>query len=228
MAPLPKPQRFLATIYRIWMLRYADVPEEVGRALKMEYARRGSDARKVKGERGKYIPVVAIVNGRSTRTTLVPAGAGRYRLQFNVTLRKAARADVGEVVGVALKLDHEPRELPVPPDLQAALRKRRILQREFDRLPRASAASSCFISTRRRGLRRGAKGSQDSWRFCSNACCCGSPSVASDRSRPPDPSVASLRRPALGFLRAIHHDSGYLALPCPPRHERTNSPPAKN
>jgi uncharacterized protein YdeI (YjbR/CyaY-like superfamily) len=36
---------------------------------------------------------------------------------------------------VTLKLDREPRELPVPPDLQAVLRKRRILQREFDRLP---------------------------------------------------------------------------------------------
>src|SRR4029077_6474994 len=77
----------------------------------------------------------AIVNGRSTRTTLVPGGAGHYRLQFNVTLRKAAWADVGEVVGVALKLDREPRELPVPPDLQAALRRRRMLQREFDGLP---------------------------------------------------------------------------------------------
>jgi len=117
------------------MLRYVDVPEEVGRALKKEYARRGSEARKVKGERGKYIPVVAMVNGRSTRTTLVPGGDGRYRLQFNVTLRKAARADVGEVVGVMLKLDQESRDLPVSPDLQAALRRRRVLQREFDGLP---------------------------------------------------------------------------------------------
>src|SRR5713101_358233 len=134
-APSPKSQRFLATIYKIWMLRYVDVPEEVGQALRKEYAHRGSVARKVKGERGKYIPVAAIVNGRSTRTTLVPGGAGRYRLQFNVTLRKAARADVGEVVGVALTLDREPRELPIPADLEAALRKRRILQREFDGLP---------------------------------------------------------------------------------------------
>src|SRR5580700_4667070 len=132
---LPKPERFLATIYKIWMLRYVDVPEQVGRALKKEYADRGSAARKVQGERGKYIPVVAIVNGRSTRTTLVPAGGGRYRLQFNATLRKAARADVGEVVGVALALDREPRELPVPHDLQAGLRRRRILQREFEGLP---------------------------------------------------------------------------------------------
>lgn len=135
MTPLPKSGRFLATIYKIWMLRYVDVPEDIGRALKRDYARRGSAARKVKGELGKYIPVVAMVNGRRTRTTLVPGGAGLYRLQFNATLRKAARADVGEVVGVALKLDREPRELPVPPDLRAALRKRRILLLEFDRLP---------------------------------------------------------------------------------------------
>lgn len=142
---------FLATIYKIWMLRYVDVPEEVGRALKKEYARRGSKARKVKGERGKYIPVVAIVNGRSTRTTLVPGGAGLYRLQFNATLRMAARADVGEVVGVALKLDREPRELSVPPDLRAALRKRRILQREFDRLPPGQRRQSLLYLSAAKG-----------------------------------------------------------------------------
>jgi hypothetical protein len=144
-------QRFLTTIYKIWMLRYVDVPEEVGRALKKEYARRGSEARKVKGERGKYIPVVAIVNGRSTRTTLVPAGAGLYRLQFNATLRKAARADVGEVVGVALKLDREPRELPVPADLQTALRRRHILQREFDRLPPGQRRQSLLYLSAAKG-----------------------------------------------------------------------------
>jgi Bacteriocin-protection, YdeI or OmpD-Associated/Domain of unknown function (DUF1905) len=111
-AETPQLQRFMATIYKIWMLRYVDVPEEIGRALEHDYGKK------------KYIPVVAIVNSRSTRTTLTPAGAGRYRLQFNVTLRKAARADVGDVVGVELRLDRAPRELPVPPDLAAALRTR--------------------------------------------------------------------------------------------------------
>jgi Bacteriocin-protection, YdeI or OmpD-Associated/Domain of unknown function (DUF1905) len=135
MAPWSKPQRFLATIYKIWRLRYVDVPEEVGQALRKEYARGGSEARKVKGERGKYIPVVAMVNGRSTRTTLVPGGAGHDRLPFNVTLRKAARADAGEVVGVALTLDRESRHLPVPLDPETALRRRRILEREFEGLP---------------------------------------------------------------------------------------------
>jgi len=104
-------------------LRYVDVPEEIGRALEKESGKK------------RHIPVVAMVNGRSTRTTLVPAGGGRYRLQFNATLRKAARADVGEVAGVELKIDREPRDLPVPPELEAALKSRPRLKREFDRLP---------------------------------------------------------------------------------------------
>lgn len=118
----PKPLRFLATIYRIWMLRYVDVPEGIGRALEKESGKK------------KHIPVVAIVNGRSTRTTLVPAGGGRYRLQFNATLRKAARADVGEVAGIELRVDREPRDLPVPPELKEALKSRPRLKKEFDRL----------------------------------------------------------------------------------------------
>jgi hypothetical protein len=105
------------------MLRYVDVPEEIGQALEKESGKK------------KHIPVVAIVNGRSTRTTLVPAGGRRYRLQFNATLRKAASADVGEVAGIELKIDREPRDLPVPPELAAALKTRPRLKKEFDRLP---------------------------------------------------------------------------------------------
>lgn len=111
--------RFQATIYKIWMLRYVDVPEDIGRALEKESARK------------KHIPVVAIANGRSARTTLVPAGGGRYRLQFNATLRKAARADVGDLVGVELRLDRESRELPVPPEIAEALRSRPKARRAF-------------------------------------------------------------------------------------------------
>jgi uncharacterized protein YdeI (YjbR/CyaY-like superfamily) len=126
---------FLSTIYKIWMLRYVDVPKEIGRALQKEFAHKGSLARRTKGEKGKYIPVVAIVNGRSTRTTLTPAGAGHYRLQFNATLRKAARADVGDVVGIELRLDRESRELPVPVELERALDRRALLRKEFEKLP---------------------------------------------------------------------------------------------
>jgi hypothetical protein len=115
-------RRFLATIYKIWMLRYVDVPEDIGCGLEKESGKK------------KHIPVVAICNGRSTRTTLVPAGGGRYRLQFNVTLRKAARADVGEVAGIELRIDRESRELPISPDLQAAFETYKVQRKVFEKL----------------------------------------------------------------------------------------------
>ncbi len=108
----PQAHRFQAIIYKIWLLRYVDVPDEVGRALAQE------------SRRQKHIPVVAMASGRSARTTLVPAGGGRYRLQLNTALRKAARADVGELIGIELCLDRKSRTLPVPDDLRQALRTR--------------------------------------------------------------------------------------------------------
>ena len=117
------------------MLRYVDVPEDVGLALAKEYAAATKPAkRSAKKTLPKHIPVVANSNSRSTRTTLVPGGAGRYRLQINATLRKAASADVGEVIGVSLKIDLATRDLPVPPELEAALKFRPRLKKEFDRL----------------------------------------------------------------------------------------------
>jgi hypothetical protein len=124
---------FLATIYKIWILRYVDVPEEIGSALAKEF--RALVRSKIEAAKPKHIPVIAIVKGGSTRTTLVPAGGGRYRLQFNATLRKAAQADVGNVVSVGIKLDSQSRALPIPLEFEAALKHNRGARREFDRLP---------------------------------------------------------------------------------------------
>ena len=106
-----KTHRFLATIYKIWLMRHLDVPEEIGRTLERESGKK------------RHIPVVAIVNGKSARVTLVPAGGGRYRLHLNTALRKAARADAGDVVSVELRIDRGSRSLPVPPDLSAGLKR---------------------------------------------------------------------------------------------------------
>jgi hypothetical protein len=65
--------RFQATIYRIWMMRHVDVPEKICRKLQKQAGTK------------RHIPVVAIVNGRSVRTTMVPAGGGRYRITLNTT-----------------------------------------------------------------------------------------------------------------------------------------------
>ena len=136
-------QKFLATIYKIWMMRHVDVPVDVADALIVEMqgatrlrAGKGvAAANKRKQSKPKHIPVVATVNRCSTRTTLVPAGAGRYRLQINTALRKAGGADVGDVIGVALSLDTQSREIAVPADLTAILRKHSKARKEFAHLP---------------------------------------------------------------------------------------------
>jgi hypothetical protein len=129
-----KTHRFLATIYKIWMMRHVDVPEGVSSALIKEMQR----ARKSRAPSGaakpKYIPVVAIVNGRSARVTLVPAGGGRFRMQINTALRKAARVDAGDLVSVQLRLDRASRSLPVPSDLRAGLKSVPKANKAFDAL----------------------------------------------------------------------------------------------
>jgi Bacteriocin-protection, YdeI or OmpD-Associated/Domain of unknown function (DUF1905) len=117
-----KPRRFMATIYKIWLMRHVDVPEEIGRALERESRKK------------KHIPVVAIVNGERARVTLVPAGGGRYRLHLNTALRTAAGADAGEVVSVELRIDRGSRSLPVPPDLRAGLKRHPKAWRAFQEL----------------------------------------------------------------------------------------------
>lgn len=117
-----KTYRFLATIYKIWLMRHVDVPEAIGRALERESGKK------------RHIPVVAMVNGKSARITLVPAGGGRYRLHLNTALREAARADAGDVVSVELGIDRGSRSLPVPRDLSAGLKRHPKAWRAFQDL----------------------------------------------------------------------------------------------
>jgi hypothetical protein len=129
-----KGKKFLATIYRIWMMRHVDVPEEVVRGLQKDAA---THAKMRKSEKiaKKYIPVIADVNGTSVQTTLMPAGGGRFRMQFNADLRKAANADAGDLVSLTLVFDPGSRELSVPEDLSAALRKHARARKAFEKCP---------------------------------------------------------------------------------------------
>jgi hypothetical protein len=138
-----QPKKFLATIYKIWMMRHVDVPPVIADALIAQLRGDGSKPSRNKGEPGskipkrvrpKYVPVVAIVNGCSARVTLMPAGSGCYRIQLNTALRKAARADSGDVVRVELRLDRGSRVEPVPADLRLALKENPAARRAFDEL----------------------------------------------------------------------------------------------
>ncbi len=143
-------RRFLATIYKIWMMRHVDVPPEVADALIAQLrgdeggpnrskGKPAGDVRKAhiksrKIAKTKYVPVVAVVNGCSARVTLMPAGGGRYRIQLNTALRKAARADFGDVVRVELRLDRASREEAVPADLRLALKENPAARQAFNEL----------------------------------------------------------------------------------------------
>jgi hypothetical protein len=105
------------------MMRHVDVPEQISRALEKESGKR------------RHIPVVATVAGKSRRTTLVPAGGGRYRLQIHTEQRKAAQADAGDLIGVSVRYDAESRDVAVPAELRAVLKEHPKARREFERLP---------------------------------------------------------------------------------------------
>src|SRR5579863_8518559 len=130
-----KPVRFMAVIYKIWLMRHVDVPDEIAHELMGHLRASATGARCEKGAEPKYIPVVATVGGKCTRTTIVPAGGGKYRMQINTAQRKAARVDWGDAVSIELRIDLASRTLAMPADLRAALAKHPKARKGFEGMP---------------------------------------------------------------------------------------------
>jgi len=61
------------------------------------------------GEGAKRFPVVATVNGYTWRTS-VTRMSGEFLLGLNRAVREAAGVESGDIVEVAIELDHAPRE----------------------------------------------------------------------------------------------------------------------
>src|ERR1700733_441033 len=95
----------MATIYKIWLMRHVNVPDEIASTLRKQIAAAQAPGKDVDGRKSKYIPVVATVGGKSTRTTILPAGGGKYRMQINTAQRKAAQVDWGDPVSIELRID---------------------------------------------------------------------------------------------------------------------------
>jgi len=117
------------------MMRHVDVPDEIARDLLKQMGSNKPAHKRGKQAKPKYIPVVAIVGRKGTRTTLVPAGGGLYRMQINTIQRKAAGADTGDPVSVELRLDLSSRAVPVPADLREALAKHPKARKAFEEMP---------------------------------------------------------------------------------------------
>jgi hypothetical protein len=108
-------QVFAASIYKVGVIRYVDVPREISKKF-------GSAA---------HVPVIGTVESVPVRTTLVSRGKGSYRMAIHGDIRKKLRVDSGAVVEIAIQLDEESREPELPPALVLALRNAPKAQRRF-------------------------------------------------------------------------------------------------
>lgn len=121
-APL---RNFAARIYKVGINRCVDVPGGVA----------GPGG-------GRYLPVRGVAGGLPFRGTLLPGVNQMYRLYLHSRIWKKLKIDSGDIIEVALELDDEPRDVPMPEELAAALADHRgafaaframtpTLQREF-------------------------------------------------------------------------------------------------
>lgn len=171
--------RFVATIYKLWMLRHADVPDEAVRSRRKEFvagsASTGSrrdtrSSKKSNSLRAKYIPVFAY-DEWTTGAGDFDAG-GRYRVQLDTALRKAARADAGDEVSVTLRIDRESREPTVPAGLRMALKENPEAQKIFEALTAGHRRHivDWFDSTRGMATRIGRLGFTIEFRLVGEIC----------------------------------------------------------
>ncbi len=69
---------------------------------------------------GKHPKVSATINGYTYRSSIASMG-GTFMLSVSAEVRENAKVAAGDEVDVEIELDTAPREVTVPPDLQAAL-----------------------------------------------------------------------------------------------------------
>jgi hypothetical protein len=101
---------FAARIQKIWIMRCVDLPRDISKEI-----------RNAAGENAQRVPVRGWIEGLAMQNTLVPAGGGRYRLHIHSNIWRKLRIDAGAAVDVALIIERDRRETPVPADLAAGL-----------------------------------------------------------------------------------------------------------
>ena len=114
---------FVAPIQKIWIMRCVEVPADVSAAIR--------DA--ATGDL-QHPPVHGLIEGRAFKSTLVPGGAGSYRLHVHSRIWRKLKIDAGAEVEVTLMLDPAPRPAVVPKDLVTALAAKPVALRTFNAL----------------------------------------------------------------------------------------------
>jgi uncharacterized protein DUF1905/bacteriocin resistance YdeI/OmpD-like protein len=81
----------------------------------------------------KHPKVRVTIKGYTYRSSVASMG-GRFMLGVSAKVREGAGVAGGDKVDVDIELDTEPREVVVPPDFAAALKREAEAKRVFDRL----------------------------------------------------------------------------------------------
>lgn len=87
------------------------------------------DAMDVYGKASR-IPVNAMIDGLTFRTSLLPGADGHYMV-INDAMREATGKGLGDMITVELDVDAGPREVTVPVDLQQALHKDKMAMERY-------------------------------------------------------------------------------------------------
>ena len=82
---------------------------------------------------GKRPKVRVTMNGYRYRSSVAPMG-GKFMLGVSAEVRERAGVAGGDLVDVEIELDTEAREVTVPPDFSAALRRDPAARRSFEGL----------------------------------------------------------------------------------------------
>lgn len=82
---------------------------------------------------GKRPAVRVTINGYTYRSTVASMG-GRFMLGVSAEVREKAGVSAGDVVDIELKLDTEPRDVTVPPELAKALGRDKRSKATFESL----------------------------------------------------------------------------------------------
>ncbi len=90
---------------------------------------------------GRRPKVRVVLRGVSYPSSIARMG-GAYVIPVSAEIRGRAKVQAGDEVEVGVELDDQPREVTIPPDLQAAL----------DEHPDAKAALTALSYSRQRGL----------------------------------------------------------------------------
>jgi hypothetical protein len=114
---------FSTSVHKLGVNPCVDVPEPIVGAL----------LRAAGKERGP-VPVEARLRDVRFKSTVVKY-RGSWRLYLNQHVRRETGVDVGDAVRIALSYDSEPRSLPTPPILTAALQRNRRAHASWNTLP---------------------------------------------------------------------------------------------